>query len=57
MVLAQAVGEYGMMAGLAAALQFCMTQAESVLGSLDGKDYLIIAVVAVVVLKLFGRRG
>jgi len=57
MVIAQALGEYGAMAGVAAAFQSAVTRAESVLGNLDGRDYIVIAVVVVVLLKVFSRRG
>lgn len=45
------------MAGLAAALQSGMTRAEIFVGNLDAQDYIVIAVAAVVLLKVVGRRG
>jgi hypothetical protein len=62
MLLAQAAGEYGMMSGLASAIQLGLSRAEAIfgdlgaiVGDLGAKEYTIL-IIAVVVLWMFTRR-
>jgi hypothetical protein len=56
MLIAQAVGEYGGMSGLAGAMQSWLSRAEIMLAGFGTKEYVIIGVVAVALLAFLSRR-
>ena len=56
MLIAQAMGEYGGMSGLASSLQSWLTRAQEFIGGLGTKEYTVIALVAVVGLFLLRRK-
>ena len=55
MLVAQAAGEYGLMSGLASAIESGFIRAEAFVGDLGAKEYTIL-IVAFVVLWMFTRR-
>ena len=57
MLIAQALGEYGAMAGLSAAFQSALYEVEAFISGLGMKEYVLIAVVFFVLYMLFGKRG
>lgn len=56
MLIAQAVGEYGGMSGLAAVVQSWITNAEIMIAGFGPKEYAVIGVVAVALLVFLSRR-
>ena len=56
MLIAQAMGEYGGMSGLASAIQSGLQHVESLIGGLSLKQYAVLAVGGVLIFVLFGRR-
>ena len=56
MLLAQAMGEYGAMAGLASAIQSGLAQAENLVRGLGMKEFVILLFAGIVLMKVFGRR-
>jgi hypothetical protein len=55
MLVAQAAGEYGLMSGLASAIESGFLRLEGIVGDLGAKEYTIV-IVAFVVLWMFTRR-
>lgn len=56
MLIAQAVGEYGGMSGLADAMQSWITRAEIMVAGFGTKEYAIIGVVVLALIVFLGRR-
>jgi hypothetical protein len=56
MLIAQAMGEYGGMSGLASAIQSGLNQAEAVIGGLSVKEYAVVVVLGGLMLFAFFRR-
>ena len=57
MLIAQSLGEYGALSGLSAAFQSALYEVEAFVSGLGMKEYIFIAVVAVVLYMLLGKRG
>ena len=56
MLIAQGLGEYGAMSGLSAGFQSALYHVEAYINDLGTKEYFFIAVAAVVLYMLFGKR-
>ena len=56
MLIAQAVGEYGGMSGLAAVLDSWVTRARIMIEGFGTKEYVTIGVIALAVLVVLSRR-
>ena len=57
MLIAQAMGEYGGMSGLASAIQSGLNQAEAMIGGLSLKQYAVLVVAGgLIFFAFFGRR-
>jgi hypothetical protein len=57
MLIAQAMGEYAGMSGLASTIESLLNRGEELIAGLGGREYTAIALVAVALFFFFGRRS